>query len=66
MIALWLDEEWCPQEVHAQLGRAAGDAYARLRAAGAFGCGQGSVFAQAPLPAGGGVPSSSWSAQLVR
>ncbi|KAI8471933.1 MAG: hypothetical protein J3K34DRAFT_520137 [Monoraphidium minutum] len=34
MVALWLDEEWCPQEVHADLGRAAGDAYARIRAGG--------------------------------
>jgi hypothetical protein len=34
MVALWLDEEWTPQAVHADLGRAAGDAYARIRAGG--------------------------------
>lgn len=34
MVALWLDEEWTPQPEHTALGRAAGDAYAALRAAG--------------------------------
>ncbi|GBF97236.1 hypothetical protein Rsub_09927 [Raphidocelis subcapitata] len=33
-VALWLDEEWTPQGVHQDLGRAAGDAYARIRAGG--------------------------------
>ena len=34
MITLWLDEEWTPQPVHTDLGRAAGNAYARIRAGG--------------------------------
>lgn len=34
MIALWLDEEWTPLEVHKQLGVATGEAYVRLRQAG--------------------------------
>lgn len=34
MVALWLDEEFTPQSVHLDLGRAAGASYARLRAEG--------------------------------
>lgn len=31
MIAMWLDEEWTPLEVHKELGQAAGDAYVKCR-----------------------------------
>lgn len=34
MIALWLDEEWTPLDVHKQLGKAAGDAYVKCRQQG--------------------------------
>lgn len=34
MIALWLDEEWTPLEIHQQLGKAAGDAYVSCRQQG--------------------------------
>eukprot|EP00878_Enallax_costatus_P007345 GHUV01007692.1.p1 GENE.GHUV01007692.1~~GHUV01007692.1.p1 ORF type:complete len:188 (+),score=26.95 GHUV01007692.1:216-779(+) len=34
MIALWLNEEWTPLEVHQQLGKAAGNAYVKCRQQG--------------------------------
>lgn len=34
MVTAWLDEEWTPLEVHAQLGQAAGDAYVKCRQQG--------------------------------
>lgn len=34
MIAMWLDEEWTPLDIHKQLGDAAGDAYVQCRQQG--------------------------------
>lgn len=34
MIAIWLDEEWTPLEVHIELGKAAGAAYVACRQQG--------------------------------
>ncbi len=33
-VALWLDEEWTPLEVHTRLGHAAGEAYIQVRSRG--------------------------------
>lgn len=34
MVRCWLDEEWTPLDVHADVGRATGEAYAQLRRQG--------------------------------
>jgi hypothetical protein len=34
MVALWLDEEWTPLDVHKDLGQAAAEAYGNLRGSG--------------------------------
>jgi hypothetical protein len=41
MLALWLDEEWTPLEVHARVGAAAAEAYGELRTGGGGGGGGG-------------------------